>query len=48
MIAADRVRFADENKCRRLHVAQAVRPFKIMARDAKVDELRQLGVRRPG
>ena len=48
VIAADRVGFADQHQCRRLHVAQAVRPFKVMARDAKVDELRQLGVRRPG
>jgi len=48
VIAADRVGFADQHQCRRLHVAQAVRPFEVVARDAKVNELRQLGVRRPG
>src|SRR4030095_6088280 len=48
VIAADRVGFPDQYEGRRFDVAQAVRAFEVMARDAEVNKFRQLGVRRPG
>src|SRR5918999_5122797 len=48
MIAADRIHLADQYQGGRFHIAQPMRTFPVMTRNAEMHELRQLGVRRPG
>jgi len=48
VIAAHSVSLADQDQRACFHITQAMRPVEVVASHAEVNELGQLGVRRPG